>query len=342
MNMSNMNSRERVTATLLFQNPDRIPVDIWQLQAASFKYGNALAELLDKYELDIARLNGPMDRGYYGDYAKPGLYKDHWGSTWKMLIGGMVGEVCDPAIKDISGAQDFRLPYDSLEKGWRADRQSVVDRIAEQRRKNKFVLGGTIEPFQRMQWLRGSENLFCDIGMSEPGVYALLDKLTEYYLRYLDFWLDLDIDGVTFTEDWGTQINLLISPAVWRAKFKPVYKILFDKIKSAGKYVFFHSDGYIFDIYGDLAELGVNAVNSQLWCMGVEKAAAACAGKFTFWGELDRQDILPHGTPEDIYRAAALMKKLLFVNGGGLIGQGEIGLDVSLENARAMLECWNS
>jgi len=341
MSYSEMTSRERVTATLKFQTPDRIPMDIWCLGATRIKYGKALEDLLAQHPTDFGGASCPLDRGYYGEYMKAGVYRDLWGSSWRMQIAGVTGEVFDPAIPDIETAGDFRPPYELLEQGWKEKRESIKERIAEQRKSGKFIRGGTVEPFQRMQWLRGPENLYCDIGLQEPGVFALKDIITDYYMRYLDYWLDLDIDFVGFTEDWGTQISLLISPKMWREMFRPVYKKLFDKIKSAGKFVFFHSDGYILDIYRELADLGADAVNSQVWCMGVEKAAQAGAGRFTFWGELDRQDTLPHGTPEDIYRAAETMKRLLRVNGGGLIGQGEIGYDVPLENAKAMLECWN-
>ena len=40
-------------------------------------------------------------------------------------------------------------------------------------------------------------------------------------------------------------------------------------------------------------------------------------------------------------KAAEVMKKHLFVNGGGLIGEGEVGSDVSLENIEILLNCWN-
>ena len=337
----NMTSKERVVATLRFDNPDRIPLDIWCLQSARLKYGEALQTLLDSYETDFRRVGCPLDRGYYGEYQKVGYYKDLWGSTWKMLVAGITGEVVEPAIADIENAANFTPPYNLLEKGWRDGKETIAEKIAQHRSSGKFVIGGTVEVFQRMQWVRGSENLYYDLGLKEPGVFTLCDILTDYYMRYLDYWLDMDIDAVCFTEDWGTQISLLISPTLWRQMFRTVYKKLFDKIKSAGKFVFFHSDGYILDILGDLAELGADAVNSQVWCMGVENVAAACAGKITFWGELDRQGFLPFGSPEDVHQGAELMKKLLRVNGGGLIGQGEIGPDVPLDNVRAMLECWN-
>lgn len=74
--------------------------------------------------------------------------------------------------------------------------------------------------------------------------------------------------------------------------------------------------------------------------MGVEKVAREFAGKITFWGEISRQTILPHGTPEDVRNAARQMKALLCTGGGGLIGQSEINRDVPLENVEAFLKAW--
>ena len=93
------------------------------------------------------------------------------------------------------------------------------------------------------------------------------------------------------------------------------------------------------DLYQEFIDLGVDAINSQLWCMGVENVAEKFAGKLCFWGELSRQDTLPNGTPEEIIKKAELMKKHLFLN-GGLIGQSEVGRDVPMKNVEAVLTCW--
>lgn len=34
-----------------------------------------------------------------------------------------------------------------------------------------------------------------------------------------------------------------------------------------------HSDGYILELYDDLIEIGVDAINSQVWCMGLDKVS---------------------------------------------------------------------
>ena len=64
--------------------------------------------------------------------------------------------------------------------------------------------------------------------------------------------------------------------------------------------MFFHSDGYVMKLYPEWIEMGVDAVNTQLWCMDAERIARDYAGKITFWGEISRQNTLPYGAPEDV------------------------------------------
>ena len=134
-------------------------------------------------------------------------------------------------------------------------------------------------------------------------------------------------------------MSTLISPNKWRELFKPLYKELIDKIKEAGKKVFFHSDGHIYELYPEFIELGVDAINSQLWCMDIDKIAENYAGKITFWGEVSRQTTLPNGTPEEIQNCADVLKEKFWKN-GGLIGQSEVNRDVPLENVEALINAW--
>ena len=129
-------------------------------------------------------------------------------------------------------------------------------------------------------------------------------------------------------------------PETWRKQDKPVYKRFVDKVHTVGKFCFMHSDGYILELYDDLIEIGVDAINSQVWCMGLDKVAEKCNGRITNWGERCRQHILPEGSVEDVIDAVHKMKEALWVN-GGLIGQFEAGPDMPLENIKAGLIHWN-
>ena len=105
-------------------------------------------------------------------------------------------------------------------------------------------------------------------------------------------------------DDWGSQRSLLISPAMWRTYFKPMYRDYVQIAHAAGKKFFMHSDGHILAIYPDLIEIGVDALNSQIFCMGVEQLAPF-AGKITFWGEIDRQHLLAFATPDEVESGGA-------------------------------------
>lgn len=334
-----MVGKERTLRTITFRQPDQIPLNLWVHEATRRKYGPALEKLLQEFPQDIVRVFGPMDRVFYPQFFEPGLYKDHWGSTWQILLEGMSGEVKIPAIPEPEQIRNYRIPLTRLQSEWEKGRRTIEEKIETCRKAGQFIVGGQIEIFQRMQFLRGTENLFYDLGEENEDLLLLRDQVVEYFHHYLDYWISLDVDGILFTDDWGSQRALLISPEQWRRLFKPVYWQLFNRIKSAGKFVFFHSDGYILDLYPEFIELGVDALNSQIWCMGLEQVALF-AGKLTFWGEIDRQKVLAFGTPADVRQAVGKMKELLYRD-GGLIGQGVAGVDVPLDNIRAMLDAWN-
>ncbi|UCE05618.1 MAG: methyltransferase, partial [bacterium] len=143
-----------------------------------------------------------------------------------------------------------------------------------------------------------------------------------------------------FMDDWGAQNSLLISPDQWRKIFKPLYKDYIDIAHQYGKYAFMHSDGYIMDILPDLIELGLDAINSQIFCMGVEELGKKFSGKITFWGEIDRQHLLPYGSLNDIVNAVYSTYENLYQN-GGIIGQCEFGIGAKPENVYLVFETWN-
>lgn len=62
--------------------------------------------------------------------------------------------------------------------------------------------------------------------------------------------------------------------------------------KGHGKKGFMHSDGHILSILPKLADLGLDTINSQLFCMGLD-ALKPLKGRITFWGEISRQHIAP-------------------------------------------------
>jgi len=281
------------------------------------------------------------DREFFKLISKKGTYKDEWGSIWYVGEPGFTGEVKEPALDDWSKLKNFKPPYHLIKKR----NKDFIDDLCS--RSNEFILSSiTARPFERIQFLRGTENLYMDIGYDRPEFYRLLKLVHEYYLKDIESWCKTAIDGVFFMDDWGSARDLLINPKIWREVFKPLYKDYCKLIHSYGKYTFFHSDGNIEKIFSDLIEVGVDAINSQIFAMDIETLAQEYKGKITFWGEIDRQHILPFGSTDDVFNAVIRIRNALDhnnggVNNGGVIAQFSWGKDVSLENAKTVLKAWD-
>ena len=111
-------------------------------------------------------------------------------------------------------------------------------------------------------------------------------------------------------------------------------------IHAAGKFAFFHSDGNTEQIFGDFVEIGIDAINAQLFTMNIEEIARKYRAKITFWGEIDRQRVLPFGKPEDVRSAVRRVRSVLDDGSGGVIAQCEWGKDNPQENIEAVFEAW--
>jgi len=246
--------------------------------------------------------------------------------------------VRDPILSELGGWRDVAPPYETFP----ADRRKAVEEVNTFcRETDAFVMAeGCPRPWERYQFLRGTANAMMDMASMEGGVSELLDAIQRYYLEQLEFWVGTDVDGVMFMDDWGSQSQLLISPASWRRIFKPLYREYVELAHGRGKFIFMHSDGNIEQILPDLAEIGVDAVNSQLFCMDLERIAREVKGRITFWGEIDRQHVLPSADPEAGRRAVREVARHLYDPRGGIIAQLEFGLAANPAVVASVYEEW--
>jgi uroporphyrinogen decarboxylase len=330
-----MTSRERVIKTLAFDYPDQLPVDCWALPEVYIKHGQRLRTIVDSYSVDIHRVDW-RDGEYPFDRYAAGTFTDAWGCGWKNHRAGIIGEVKSPPLAEWGALAGFKPPYHILGEG----RENIENDIKQNR--DKFILSqGTVNIFERMQHIRGTENLLMDIAEKSDEFYQLLGLVHDFYDKIVDMWLQYDVDAVMFMDDWGTQKSLLISPVSWREIFRPCYEKLIRKVKKSGRRVFFHSDGRIEAILGDLVELGCDAINSQVWIMDKQWLSDNFRGKVTFWGELDRQSVLVGGNPGEILRDIKIMKSLFMHQGGGLIGTASPSDNCSFEGIVESVAGWN-
>ncbi|MCX7973881.1 MAG: methyltransferase [Candidatus Aminicenantes bacterium] len=203
----------------------------------------------------------------------------------------------------------------------------------------RFVLAGTwINPFEKMQQLRGPEKLFSDLKRQPAEFFELLRQVHEFYLKELELWAQTEVDGLCLMDDWGGQKSLLISPELFRQLFKPLYADYALIAKKYNKYLFFHSDGYILDLLPDFIELGINAINCQVLLMGVNKLASF-RGQITFWGSSDLPIFLGQASEEEISNYCKQLYDFLWEK-GGFIAQVEIAPEIKISALKTYFLAW--
>jgi len=339
-----MTPRERVLGCLEFTETDRAPRDLWALPWVDMFAAEEKSALLAECPGDFTgpgKVLGGSDRAR-GTPARKGTYVDEWGVEWECGEDGVIGEVKSPPLADFSALDSFAPPWEFVEKAdWTAAGRAQERNTAGEAR---FMLAGSgVRPFERMQFLRGTENLLIDMAYGTAEFRRLLEMVHEFELKLMEGWASTAVDGVSFMDDWGSQTALLISPPMWREIFKPVYARYCEIVHASGKKVFFHSDGHIEAIYPDLIEIGVDAVNSQLFCMDIEDLGRLHRGRITFWGEIDRQRVLPFGTVDDVRAAVGRVRRALGDGtSGGVIAQCEWGPSNPAGNIRAVYEAWDA
>ena len=333
-----MTSRELVYKTLEFKNYEwRAPRELWLLPWASERYGSELAHIKQKYPSDFISANPCYKEKSVsiGDAYTKGSYIDEWGCRFEMFEDGYIGEVKTPLVIDENWADTSRVhfPKELLS----VDISEVNAQCAAT---DKFIRAAySPSPFERLQYIRTSEMLYCDLADIPGGLKSFIAKLHTFYCDVLELWAKTDVDALSIFDDWGSQKSLLINPNLWRSVFKPLYKDYIDIAHKSGKKAFMHSDGHTLAIYPDLIELGLDAFNSQLFCMGLD-SLAAYKGQITFWGEIDRQNLLPYATTDEIAEAVRAVREALWQNGGA-IAQCEFGVGSNPANVLAVYETWD-
>ena len=332
-------SRELVYETLEYRNPERAPRDLWILPWAEMKYSEELKKIQESYPGDIVHAPGflrenPVTKG---DPYKKGHHTDEWGCLFENKTDGIIGEVKEAIVssddEEWEDTSRVHIPVEWLT----IDKEKINTFCSET---DKFVLAGACpRPFEQLQFIRGTEQLYMDLMFEPEGLKSFMKKMHIFYCQLLTAWAETDVDALMIMDDWGAQQSLLINPELWEEIFKPLYKDYIDIAHAHRKKIFMHSDGNILQIIPHLIDLGLDAVNSQLFCMGLANLEQF-SGKITFWGEMDRQHLLPYGSVEDIEEAVTSVRSSLWKK-GGCIAQCEFGPGAKPINVAAVFSAWS-
>lgn len=197
---------------------------------------------------------------------------------------------------------------------------------------------------ERACFLRGMEAFLGDVVSEPASARELLQRLMDYTLTQMEAVAELAVDCVFLSDDYGDQRGLLLSPATWRELVAPQLARFCRRARELGLTPALHSCGNIRALLPELIDLGFAIIHPvQPEAMDVAEVKRTLGHRFTIYGGLDTQRVLPDGSPEDVRALVARRLRELSPGGGFILGPAmKLQHDVPPENLLALLDvCQN-
>lgn len=259
---------------------------------------------------------------------------DDWGVRW---IGTDSAEGSYPDGKPVLSIDDVES-FEPPETDWQMVIEDMREQVVAKDHEDTLLIAyNEMVLYERIQLLLGTTNFLMAVALEPEKVEILLDKITDYQRRLTESLMCAGVAGVRFTDDWGTQTSLFISPPAWRRLIKPRLKMLYDEVNRHGGLVFQHSCGRIEAIVPDLIEIGLDVLDP---CQPAANDIFAWKRQFgdrlTFMGGLDTQSYLTFGTPEEVEAAVGEVISVM-AQGGGYIAAPSHTITIPEANRAAMM-----
>jgi len=278
-----MNSRERVLATIQHRLADRMPVYAWtqaNLEQPIREAFGSLDAFEDHYEFDLVHLFG-------GPYPHPAS-----------------------VTRPVEGADPSILPPDYLDvplndPNDESAYQDLVKLIAHhQGARGRFVYVQTPGIFEPLNDVFGLQNHLLYLSLYPEALQQVYRRQAEWNRAFALNCLDLGVDMIHVSDDWGGQNRILFNPRIWWQLIYPHHEVTCQAVRARGAPLSLHSDGNIQAVMDGVIKLGYQVVHPWQESAGMRLAdyKAQYAGQFVVMGGLDVQTTIGFGKLDFLQR----------------------------------------
>lgn len=342
--MTESTSRERVLRTFRFQETDRTPYDLMEsfVWTELQQWCAANLGLHDKesvwnhFGLDFRWFWPSFDppKGFDIEdprHTLPGTtsYSDH--ASLRPLAGVhsieellREHEWMDPGWWTLDPVHSFRARYPD---------QAIV------------LFMPWVHPFMLACEFFGIEETLVRLHTEDPVLGAFLQRQNEFIVESLHRAgreAQGAVDICWLMDDVATQRSLMMDPSCWRRHLKGLLRRQVETLHRYGILALFHSCGAIRRILPDLIEIGVDGVlpfQTTADGMDVESIAREFGGRIAFYGGIDIQHLLTHGTEQEVRGEVRRNIDAFAGCGGYIVANSHHSLaDLSSRNLAVMLE----
>ena len=354
-----MNSRERTFQALSFEEPDRVPIDVWMSQGFERKLESFLGltkeAFHESHDVDLRYIEGPRYIGPPLQRFPDGSEEDIWGVHRKVVTVGTdrgtetYREVAESPLAsattvDEISAYDHWPSSDWFDYG---DIEAQCESIRQRGRVAVFM-GDRLNRVAQLKpamYLRGIEEIFVDLSLNPDLAKAVLSKIRGFYCSYLQRILSAakgKLDVLLMGDDFGSQNGPLLSPAMWVDFLGKGFADYVDIAKSNGILVMHHTCGAVRPLIPLMMERGLDVLQSlQPEARGMDpwELKAEFGDRLAFHGGISIQSTLPFGSPRDVRNEVRDRIDALASGGGYILCTAHnIQADTPVANVQALLE----
>ena len=229
-----MNSRELVIRTMKGEACHRTPVYGWvraELEKPITERFGSVENFEDHYRFDLAHI---------------------FGGPWAFgkCLEGLTGKITPDMLLDISFDPIHKEDYDSL-----------IQSMDHHRQRDRFCYIQTPGIFEALNGVFGIEDHLLYMALYPEELTEVYRKMADWNIENGKNLLDLGVDGIHVSDDWGSQRSMLFSPQMFRDMIFPCHKRMLTEFKKSDALVSLHSDGCIRHVLDDVVELGYDFIH---------------------------------------------------------------------------------
>ena len=293
-----MTPRERVISVIRHEKPDRVPIYGWvrsNLSAEITEAFGSVEEFEDRYEFDLAHIfGGPRP---YPDEALDDIRRQSGGVDPRSLL--------DVPLNDPDDMDSYRSIVEDI-------RHHKTDR-------GRFTYVQTPGIFECLNGPFGIENHLMYLALYEDDLHEVYRRQSAWNRAFAGNCIDLGIDMVHVSDDWGGQSGLLFNPDLWRQLIYPYHKPTCEFVKRRGAFLSFHSDGNITQVLDGIVDLGFDVIHPYQESAGMDYGLyrRSYSDHFVLMGGLCVQTTIGFGRVDHL--KAEIERVLTMFADGGLI-----------------------
>ena len=356
-----MNSRERTFAALDFQQPDRVPTDLWLSNGFKKRAGlanpEAMTQFLDAHDIDLRYIEGPPYIGPALRTEPDGGDEDIWGVRRRAITASVDGgeeqyrEVAASPLADAQTPEDVgRYPhwpspdwfdYSAIEGQCEAARHGGRVAVFMGDRMNR------VAQLKPAMYIRGMEQILMDMGLNPDVAHAIFAQIRSFYLAYSERIFEAangKLDILLMGDDFGSQRGPMIAPSMWSDFLGQGFEDYAALAHTYGLRVMHHTCGAVRPLIPLMMERGLDVLQSvQPEAADMEPAQlkAEFGDRLAFHGGMSIQRTLPFGSPEQVRAEVADRIEALAPGGGYILCTAHnIQADTSVDNLNALLSAY--